>query len=317
MTAAAAAPTAPIEKELRSWLDSLSGEQNRSVRTVQNYAMDVRDLVRFHAEHEAGGPPLTAEGFAALETSFFRAWMAWRMARGVSPASNLRALSALRSFQRWLRRTYGLEAPGLARVRGARPTPSLPRPLSEGQSFSLLAALEKVRVNAPGWVVARDRAILLLLWGGGLRVGEALGLLESEAPAPGKEALIVRGKGGRERMVPMLPSVSEACEAYRNLCPYLGSDPSAPFFRGARGGPLSARVVQLLVQDLRQYLGLPEDATPHTLRHSFATHLLSSGADLRVIQELLGHASLATTQRYTAVDEKRLLASYRKSHPRA
>ena len=166
------------------------------------------------------------------------------------------------------------------------------------------------------WIACRDIAVLLLLYGAGLRIGEALSLTPAEAPRPGQEAMRIIGKGRKERVVPLLPVVTEAIATYIDACPY-ELTPEAPLFRGARGGPLRARLVQLAVKDLRRRLGLPEDTTPHALRHSFATHLLAGGGDLRAIQELLGHASLSTTQRYTAVDSSALLSVYDKAHPRA
>ncbi|MGR4001084.1 MAG: tyrosine recombinase XerC [Alphaproteobacteria bacterium] len=304
-----------IETDQRDWLAALANEQNRAENTIQSYKRDLTDFLTFLREYDNSSP--TRNDLVQLEVRSFRAWLSWRVKRKVSPNSNARALAALRSFYRHLHRAHGLECPGLARVRSAPTKRGLPRPLTETQAKDLLAAVVTMNSNAEPWIIARDRAVLLLLWGAGMRISEALAFSEENAPRPNQEAIIVRGKGEKERILPILPIVAQACEEYRAICPYLGTDPHAPFFRGQRGKTLSPRIVQLLMQKLRSQLGLPSSATPHALRHSFATQLLSRGADLRVLQELLGHASLSTTQRYTAVENTRLTEAYRKAHPRA
>ncbi|MDA8042491.1 MAG: tyrosine recombinase XerC [Pirellulales bacterium] len=305
-----------FESERREWLAVLADEQNRADNTIQNYGRDLSDFFTFLREYDPAAR--TRDDLVCFEARVFRAWLAWRVKREVSAASNARALAALRSFYRYLLRAHGLECPGLARVRGAPTKRGLPRPLSETQAAALLAAVVDANDGSAPWISARDRAVLFLLWGAGLRVGEALAISEADAPRPGLDAIIVRGKGDKERVVPILPVVAAACEEYRVICPHLGIDGgAAPFFRGLRGGVLSPRVVQLLVQRLRGRLGLSSSVTPHALRHSFATQLLARGADLRVLQELLGHSSLSTTQRYTAVDGGRLMSVYRSAHPRA
>ena len=225
-------------------------------------------------------------------------------------------MAAVRGFYRYLDRHHGLHNPALAALRTPRLPRRLPRPLSAAQALDVVEAADDGRID---WTGRRDAALLTLLYGAGLRIGEALGLTRGAlgaAPAELRE-LRVTGKGGRQRVVPVLPVVAAALADYLEACPYGGGRPDSPLFVGARGGPLQAGVVQRRVRGLRRLLGLPETATPHALRHSFATHLLAGGADLRAIQELLGHASLSTTQGYTAVDAARLMDLYRRAHPRA
>ena len=230
----------------------------------------------------------------------------------LAPRSLSQALSAIRAFHRFIDRRLAIPNAALGLVRGPRVKPGAPRPVSEDQARGLIA--EAAGGDGPEWAAARDQAVLTLLWGCGLRISEALSLKRSDAPLA--ESLRILGKGGKTRMTPVLPAVREATDAYLAVLPFALA-PDEPLFRAARGGPLRPRHIQATVQRLRGRLGLAERATPHALRHSFATHLLGAGADLRSIQELLGHASLSTTQRYTAVDAAGLLAAYAKAHPRA
>jgi integrase/recombinase XerC len=293
----------------RVWL---AGEKRAAEATVANYGRDVAGFLGFLARHLGGDPDRAALG--RLTQADLRAWLADLAAAGLAPASRTRALAAVRGFFRFLARTGGPENPAAAALGAPRRRAPVPRALSEADAATVT---EAISADAVAWVAARDAAIAALLYGAGLRIAEALSLRRSDAPLPGSEAgLRVVGKGGKERVVPVLPAVRARIAAYLALCPHaLG--PGAPLFVGVRGGPLNQRQVRAAMIALRRSLGLPEHATPHALRHSFATHLLEGGADLRAIQELLGHASLSTTQRYTAVDSARMLAVWRKAHPRA
>ncbi|HFD14671.1 MAG TPA: recombinase XerC, partial [Rhodospirillales bacterium] len=283
-------------------------------RTVIAYETDLASFFAFLAEH-LGGPPGVA-ALRELRVTDFRAWLARRHARGLARSSTARALAAVRGFFRHADRRHGLHNPALAALRVPPPQRPLPRPLEPEQAMSLTEAAR--REEGPAWVLLRDHALLQLLYGCGLRIGEALALDRAAlgAEPAALRTLRVRGKGDREREVPVLPVVAEALAAYVAACPH-SLPPQGPLFRGVRGGRLDGSVVRRRVRELRTALGLPDSATPHALRHSFATHLLAAGADLRVIQELLGHASLSTTQGYTAVDASRLLALYERAHPRA
>jgi len=255
------------------------------------------------------------QALGAVTAAEVRAHLAERRSgeRPLNARSISQTLSAIRAFHVWLDRRCGVSTPQLALVRGPRVKSTLPRPVSEDQARGLLAETEADEMLEP-WEAARDRAVLTLLYGCGLRISEGLSLTRADAPLP--DALRVLGKGGKTRLAPVLPAVREAVDAYLALQPFADA-PDAPLFRAKRGGPLSPRHVQATVQRLRGRLGLPASATPHALRHSFATHLLGAGADLRSIQELLGHASLSTTQKYTAVDAARLLDAYSAAHPRS
>jgi len=249
---------------------------------------------------------------ARLDAKRFRAFMAARRHAGVSGRSLARTMSALRMFFRWLEAEEITASRAVLQVALPRVPHGVPKPLTVDKA----QAVVDDRSADDDWLVARDTAVLLLLYGSGLRIAEALAIVRKDAPIDGREVLRVAGKGGKERLVPVLPVTRAAIVRYVALCPFpLASD--SPLFLGARGGRLSPRIVQLVMSRLREALGLPATATPHALRHSFATHLLSAGADLRQIQELLGHASLSTTQVYTEVDRARLLAVYDRSHPRA
>ena len=302
---------------LEAWIDHLAHERRASPRTLESYRAGVGAWIAFLGRHR--GEAVTEAGLGATSAAELRAYLAFRRtddpasgARALAPRSLSQNLSAVRSFHRWLDRRRGVESPGLAGVRGPRVKPSLPRPLPVDAALGALAEAAEVRPEP--WEAARDAAVLTLLYGCGLRISEALSLTGADHPLP--ETLRIVGKGGKTRLTPVLPAVREAVDTAVHGQPWPPA-PGEPLFRGARGGPLGARRVQELMARLRGRMGLPDSATPHALRHSFATHLLGAGADLRSIQELLGHASLSTTQRYTGVDAERLLAAYASAHPRA
>jgi integrase/recombinase XerC len=293
------------------WQTWLVAERRASAHTVAAYARDLAAFLEFLTAHrgEVPGPAL----LAALSPGDFRAFLAARAGDGLKRSSMARALSVLRGFLRFLDRRGLVHNPALAAVRTPKLPKSVPKALAADEAE---LATDGVREMASQpWLGERDTALFTLLYGAGLRLGEALGLSRREAPvAPG--TLTITGKGGKQRVVPILPQVADAVRAYLAACPFV-LEAQGPLFVGARGGPLHPRIVQGQMAKLRAALGLPDSATPHALRHSFATHLLAAGGDLRAIQELLGHASLSTTQRYTAVDAARLMAVYAKAHPRA
>ena len=296
---------------LERWQNLLVTERRASDHTVSAYLRDVCAFLEFLSEH-CGGTVSLATLFA-LKPGDFRAWLAMRSTTGYARSSTSRALSSVRMLFRYLDREGLGHNPAIGAVRGPRLPHAVPKALSRPETEDLLQAMDHGEA-APAWITARDIAVVLLLYGCGLRISEALELDKRDMPHDG--SLTVVGKGGKTRMVPVLPAVSEALDAYLSTCPHVLT-PDGPLFVGVRGGRLSPRVVQKRVQELRLALGLPRETTPHALRHSFATHLLSAGGDLRAIQELLGHASLSTTQRYTDVDSARLLDVYSKAHPRA
>jgi integrase/recombinase XerC len=297
---------------LQAYLGWLGGQRRAAEATVTNYGRDVAGFLGFLTGHLGAEPDRAA--LAALTQADLRAWLSHLASAGLAAPSRARALSAVRGFFRFLARTGGPENPAAAALASPRRRPPIPRALGQDDAR---VVTEEISAEAEPWVAARDAAVAALLYGAGLRIAEALSLTRAEAPLPGKDGgLRVRGKGNKERVVPVLPAVREAVAAYLALCPHaLG--PGDPLFVGVRGGALNQRQVRAAMITLRRALGLPEHATPHALRHSFATHLLEGGADLRAIQDLLGHASLTTTQRYTAVDEARLLAVWSRAHPRA
>jgi len=297
---------------LLAWLEHLAHERRLSPRTLEAYGHIGRLYVAFLERHR-GGPQSLAD-LGAVTAAEVRAHLAERRSgdRPLNARSLSQTLAAIRGFHAFLDRRCGTPAPQLALVRGPRVKPSLPRPVTEDQARGLLHEPEADPDMEP-WEAARDRAVLTLLYGCGLRISEALSLKRADAPLP--DALRITGKGGKMRLAPVLPQVREAVNAYLAQQPFI-LEPGQPLFRAKRGGPLSPRHVQATVQRLRGRLGLPASTTPHALRHSFATHLLGAGADLRSIQELLGHASLSTTQKYTQVDAARLLAAYADAHPR-
>lgn len=313
MSPAAAAgpdPSGGAVATLQDWLAQLGAVRGASPLTIEAYSRDVALYLGFLARHWGG--PAGRAALAEVSISDIRAWMAHERGRGLSARSLARSLSAVKSFHAWLAEAHGILAPAVTATRGPRQKLRLPRPVAPDAARALIAGIELQ--SAEPWIAARDMAVLTLLYGSGLRISEALSLTQGDAPLP--ETLRIRGKGGRERLVPVLPVAARAVETYRGLCPHAAA-PTAPLFLGARGGPLNPRLVQKAMQATRMQLGLPATATPHALRHSFATHLLEAGGDLRSIQELLGHASLATTQIYTGVDQARLMAVYEQSHPKA
>ena len=298
---------------LAQWLEHLAHERRASPRTLEAYGFAARRYIAFLEQHR--GETITLDVLSKLTAGEVRAWLA-HLRQGekpLSPRSLSQALSAIRTFHRFLDVRLGAPNAAIALVRGPRVVPGAPRPVSEDQARGMIAepALDPDRED---WESARDEAVLTLLYGCGLRISEALSLKRSDAPLP--ESLRILGKGSKTRIVPVLPAVREAVDAYLADLPFV-LEPAEPLFRAKRGGPLSPRHVQATVQALRGRLGLPDSATPHALRHSFATHLLGAGADLRSIQELLGHASLSTTQRYTQVDAAALIGAYSKAHPHA
>ncbi|HWA62605.1 MAG TPA: tyrosine recombinase XerC [Caulobacteraceae bacterium] len=297
---------------LQQWLEHLAHERRASPRTLEAYQGCVAAYLGFLARHRGESP--TVRTLTEVTAADLRAYLASRRAgeRPLSPRSLSQALSAIRTFHRFLDRRLDAPNAAIALVRGPRVKPGAPRPVSEDQARGLLTEAGE-DPDLAEWAAARDEAVLALLWGCGLRISEALSLKRSDAPLG--PSLRITGKGGKTRVVPVLPAVRAAVDAYLAELPFV-LEPGEPLFRAARGGPLSPRHVQATVQRLRGRLGLSERATPHALRHSFATHLLGAGADLRSIQELLGHASLSTTQKYTAVDAAGLLSAYAKAHPR-
>jgi integrase/recombinase XerC len=306
-----------LSAALRGWLDVLRLEKDCSANTLDAYGRDLRQFCAFAAQHFQRPP--TLGDFNRLTASDFRAFMAARRQAGASDRSLSRAMSTLRSCFRHLERAGHLKNRAVLALALPRIPRTLPRPLTIDKAKAVVGASDDAKAPgdraAPDWVQARDQAVLLLLYGSGLRISEALGIKAEDAPLPPRDMLRINGKGGRERLVPVLPIAQRAIAAYVEACPHR-LVPGEALFRGVRGGPLRARIVQLLMARLRPSLDLPKSATPHALRHSFATHLLGNGADLRVIQEMLGHARLSTTQTYTAVDRSALLRAYDSAHPR-
>ncbi len=295
---------------LEEWLAHLGAVEGRARLTLAAYGADVAAWLDFLARHRGGAEGVAA--LAAVAQADLRAFMAAERGRGLGARSLARRLSAIRRFTAWLAERSGTDASAALSIRAPRHRRSLPRPLEEPAARAMLAEVG-ADASAP-WIAARDTAVVTLLYGLGLRISEALALRGADHPLP--EVLRVRGKGGRERLVPVLPVAAAAVAGYVRLCPF-APEPAGPLFRGARGGALNPRLVAAAVERARLRLGLPASATAHALRHSFATHLLAAGGDLRAIQALLGHASLSTTQHYTAVDAARLTEIYDRAHPRA
>jgi len=314
MSAISALAVSPdVKAEIARWLDYLGAERRMSPKTLEAYERDAGQLLSFLAEHMGGAP--TLKQLAKLTPADVRAFMAARREAGAGNRSLMRGLAGARSFARFLERNGKGKVAALTAVRTPKLPRSLPKPVAADAARRMTdIELRAGEVREP-WVVARDAAVLGLLYGAGLRISEALGLARKDFTS-GADALTVTGKGNKARMVPMLPQVAKLIADYIALCPRDLPD-DGPLFIGSRGGPLSPRIVQLTMARLRGALGLADSATPHALRHSFATHLLARGGDLRAIQELLGHASLSTTQIYTAVDAERLLDVYKTAHPRA
>jgi integrase/recombinase XerC len=309
----APATSPDVTAEIGRWLGYLGAERRMSEKTLEAYGRDVGQFLGFLAEH-MGGPPSLRQ-LAKLTPADVRAFMASRRSGGAGSRTLMRGLAGARSFARFLERNGKGKVGALAAVRAPKLARSLPKPLAIKDARRMTETEVRDGETREPWILARDAAVLSLLYGSGLRIAEALSLKRKEAPDTG-DALTVTGKGNKTRMVPVLPQVAKSIADYIALCPH-DLPPDGPLFIGVRGGPLSPRVVQLAMARLRGALGLPDSATPHALRHSFATHLLARGGDLRAIQELLGHASLSTTQIYTAVDSERLLEVYASAHPRA
>jgi len=304
------AAAADLLTAIESWRDWLGGEKRASPHTLDGYARDLAAFLAFLTGHLGSEADLAA--LAGLKPADFRAFLYDRGSHGLARSSLARSMSTLRGFFRFLDRGGLVHNPALVAVKSPRPPRSVPKALAADEALEAVSTVGELH-DEP-WLAARDVALLTLLYGCGLRLGEALAMNRHDAPRA--DTMVITGKGRKQRLVPVLPVVREAIADYLLLCPY---PPVAerPLFVGARGGRLNPGVVQRQMRRLRQLLGLPETATPHALRHSFATHLLAGGGDLRTIQELLGHASLSTTQRYTAVDAARLTAVYDHAHPRA
>jgi integrase/recombinase XerC len=303
-----------IAQEMARWLSHLGTERRLSPKTLEAYARDLRQCLDFLCAH--WGERVTLTRFAALEATDIRAFMAMRRADDIAGRSLMRALAGLRSFGRFLEREGKGKVGALSAIRAPKVAKTLPKPLPMASAKRLADADERAGEDRETWILMRDAAVMALLYGSGLRISEALGLKRREVPRAGEgDVLIVTGKGNKTRMVPVLQNVLALIDEYVATCPH-PLPPEGPIFLGARGGPLSPRIIQLAMERLRGALGLPDSATPHALRHSFATHLLSRGGDLRAIQELLGHSSLSTTQIYTGIDSERLLEVYASAHPR-
>jgi integrase/recombinase XerC len=293
------------------WLAHLEHERDLSPLTIETYARDIRQFLSWMTHH-LGAQPCIGD-LEQLNAKTIRSFLASRRRSGVESRTLARSLSALRVFFRWLEKQDVVKNRAFQQIQRPKVGRSVPKPLTCDRAAALMHG--GVDAAEP-WIAARDTAVLLLLYGAGLRLSEALAITRKDAPTGGRDVMRITGKGRKERVVPVLPVAREAIARYIALCPY-ELDPDEPVFRGAKGGPLSPRLIQLAMERVRDALGLPQTATPHALRHSFATHLLSAGADLRQIQDLLGHASLSSTQIYTEVDRDRLLNVYAAAHPRA
>jgi len=309
--------TSKLSTAQAEWRDWLKSERRLSDHTLTAYEHDVSSFLQFMATYLGAVP--TLDSLAKLKPAEFRAWLANRAHEGMARTSTARAFSSVRSFFRFLDKRGMAHNASIGAIQTPKLPRSVPKALSERDMDDLLdSGTDQERA---AWLDLRDHAVLLLLYGAGLRIGEALSLTKADVDGllkSGGDTLPVTGKGNKTRLVPLLPQAIDAIKAYREACPFMAAlGPGDIFFLGARGGPLDPAIVQKRVRDLRRTLGLPESVTPHALRHSFATHLLGAGGDLRTIQELLGHASLSTTQRYTDVDAERLNAVYRSAHPRA
>jgi integrase/recombinase XerC len=300
-----------VVEAVENWLSHLVYERALSPLTCEAYARDIRTFLTWLTGYLGHSP--CAGDLEHLNAKTVRAFLAARRKQGIESRSIARALSALRVFFRWLEKQDHLTNRAFQRVQRPKVGHSVPKPLTRDRAAALVVG--GVDAEEP-WIAARDSAVLLLLYGAGLRLSEALSIIRKDAPTGMRDVMRIVGKGQKERMVPILPVTRDAIASYIKLCPY-ELKPEEVLFRGAKGGPLSPRLIQLAMARVRDQLGLPQTATPHALRHSFATHLLSAGADLRQIQDLLGHASLSSTQIYTEVDRDRLLSVYAAAHPRA
>ena len=311
----AALPAAPdLAEQVAGWLEHLTNERRLAALTLEAYGRDARQFLAFLTERFEA-PPAVAD-FVGLTPGDLRAFLAHRRADDIDGRSLQRALSALRSLARYIEREGGAAASAFGAIRAPRSARRLPRPLAVADAKRVASADARAGEARDPWILARDAAVLALCYGAGLRISEALSIRRADAPSGDVDTLSILGKGGKTRGATIVKPVRAAIEDYLRSCPYALA-PDGPLFVGAKGGPLSPRIVQLAMERLRGALGLPDSATPHALRHSFATHLLARGGDLRTIQELLGHASLSSTQIYTAVDGARLIAAYRAAHPRA
>jgi integrase/recombinase XerC len=308
-------PGAPdTRREAGAWIGALARERRLSPKTVEAYGRDLRQFLTFLTVHLGGAP--TIRDLVAMRPLDIRAFLAARRKDGVESRSLMRQLAGLRSFARHLEREgHGMPS-AFSAIRGPKLARTLPRPLSPANALALADSEIRAGGDREPWILARDAAVLALLYGAGLRISEALAIARQDAPLGGMDSVTVVGKGEKTRTVPVIEPIRQAIEDYLKLCPY-HLPAQGPLFVGAKGGRLSPRIIQLAVAELRGALGLPETATPHALRHSFATHLLAGGGDLRGIQELLGHSSLSTTQMYTKVDAARLMSAYDSAHPRA
>lgn len=292
------------------WLEAEKALKGASENTLSAYLIDVTEFLAFMTEHKGSLQGLGPLSKVTIQD--MRAWMARMRSADLSARSLARKLSAVKSFYRWLSEREGFDPTAVLSTRAPKFQKKLPRPLAPDAAQAVIETVEIQSKDA--WVGARDTAVITLLYGCGLRISEALGLNRGDAPLP--DVMRIIGKGGKERLVPVLPAAREAVDTYLRLCPY-PLEETGPLFIGVRGRRLSARQIQSVMQNVRMQLGLPATATPHAMRHSFATHLLEASGDLRSIQELLGHASLSTTQAYTAVDTARLMDVYNKTHPKA
>ncbi|WP_136658215.1 tyrosine recombinase XerC [Nitratireductor sp. XY-223] len=299
-----------LAEQLQAWAANLRQERRLSAHTLDAYLRDVRQFLTFLTGHLAGAPGLADIG--DLRPADMRAFLAHRRRDGAGARTLGRSLAGIRSFLRFLERRGLANAAGIQAMRAPRQPKSLPKPLTDNQAVAVTKSGEQLAEEP--WVAARNAAVLSLLYGCGLRISEALALNPQDFNG-NPASLYIAGKGGKTRMVPLIPAATAAVRQYQDLCPW-DLEAGEPLFRGVRGGRLQPAIIQKEMRRLRSALGLPDTATPHALRHSFATHLLAGGGDLRSIQELLGHASLSTTQIYTGVDTARLLEAYQKSHPR-
>jgi len=295
---------------LQHWLETQKSLKGASENTLKAYNADTVDFITFMTSYKSEPQGLAA--LSRITTRDMRAWMAATRGTDVGARSLARKLSSVKSFYRWLSEREGFEPTAVLTIRAPKFQKKLPRPLAVDAAKAMIETVEFQTPHA--WVAARDSAVLTLLYGCGLRISEALSLTGADVPLP--DTLRIFGKGGKERVVPVLPAAREAVQVYLRVCPH-PLEPTSPLFRGIRGGALNPRAIQEVMAKARMQLGLPATATPHAMRHSFATHLLSAGGDLRSIQELLGHASLSTTQAYTAVDTARLMEVYDRAHPKA
>ena len=295
---------------LERWLAEIAAVGGRSDNTVEAYRADVAAFLVFIQNYH--GDQAGRASLARLTARDMRAWMAHARGRGLGARSLARALSAVKTFLRWASEADGFDPTAVLMIRSPKFQKKLPRPLAEDAARAMIDTVELQ--STEDWIAKRDMAVVTLLYGCGLRISEALDL--TGAALPLGSSLRILGKGGKERLVPVIPAAADAVAAYADACPF-DLTPADPLFRGARGKPLNPRMIQKVMAAARAQLGLPATATPHAMRHSFATHLLNAGGDLRAIQELLGHASLSTTQAYTAVDTARLMEVYEKAHPRA